>query len=50
MSKKQICAIFIPIAGGILLLAAACAAFLIFREKHKRDEEELERYLDGAIE
>ena len=48
MSKKFFI-IFISIIGGIAALTAALTAFLIVREKHRRDEEELEHYLDSSI-
>ncbi len=32
-----------------MVLGAALTTFLIIREKQKRDDEELEQYLDGSI-
>ena len=49
MKKKVFFAIFIPVVSFVVVATAALTAFLIFREKHKRDEEELERYLDTSI-
>lgn len=48
MSKKHFI-IFISIVGAVAALAAALTAFLIVKEKHKRDEEDLEHYLDSSI-
>ena len=48
MSKK-LWIILISVVGGVAALTAAVTAFLIFKEKQKRDDEELEHYLDGAI-
>ncbi len=48
MSKKFLI-IFISIVGGLCALSAAFATFMLIREKHKRDEEELEHYLDSSI-
>ena len=46
---KKFWILFISVAGGVILLATALTAFLIFKEKQKRDDEELEQYLDGSI-
>ena len=32
-----------------MLLATALTAFWVFKEKQKRDDEELEQYLDSSI-
>ncbi len=46
---KKFWIIFISVAGGLMVLGAALTTFLIIREKQKRDDEELEQYLDGSI-
>ena len=46
---KKFWIIFISVAGGLMALAGAITTLLIIREKRKRDDEELEQYLDGAI-
>lgn len=48
MSKKFFI-ICISIVGALAVAAAAVAAFVIIKEKHKKDEAELEHYLDSAI-
>ncbi len=48
MSKK-LWIILISVIGGVAAVTAAVTAFLIFKEKQKRDDEELEHYLDGSI-
>lgn len=47
--NKKFFTILIAIVGGVAAVTAAVTAFLIFKEKQKRDEEELEQYLDGSI-
>lgn len=47
--NKTLVTVLISVIGGVAAITAAVTAFLIFREKQKRDEEELERYLDGSI-
>ena len=41
--------VLISVIGGIAAITAAVTAFLIFKEKQRRDEEELEHYLDSSI-
>ena len=48
MSKKFFI-IFISVVGAVVALAATLTAFCIIREKQKKDEEELEHYLDSSI-
>lgn len=47
--KKSLIITLISVIGGIAALTAAVTAFLIFKEKQRRDEEELEHYLDSSI-
>lgn len=39
----------IGVISAVAAITAAITAFLIVREKKKRDEEELDRYLDCSI-
>ena len=39
----------IAIVAGTVAIASAVTAFLIFKDKKKKDEEELEHYLDCSI-
>lgn len=39
----------VGIVAGVAALTAAVTAFLIFRDKKQKDEEELEHYLDCSI-
>lgn len=39
----------IALVAGTVAIASAVTAFLIFRDKKKKDEEELEHYLDCSI-
>lgn len=39
----------IAVAAGVAAVTAAVTAFLIFKDKKKKDEEELEHYLDCSI-
>lgn len=39
----------IAIIAGAVAVASAVTAFLIFKDKKKKDEEELEHYLDCSI-
>ena len=48
MSKKFFI-IFISVVGAVVALAATLTAFCIIREKQKKEEEELEHYLDSSI-
>lgn len=41
--------ILISVIAGVAAVTAAVTAFLIFKEKQKRDDEELEHYLDSSI-
>lgn len=48
--NKKFFTILIAVVGGVAALTAAFTAFLIVREKQKRKEElEIEQYLDGSI-
>ena len=47
--NKKLFIVLISIIGGICTVAAALTAFLIIKEKQRRDEEELEHYLDSSI-
>lgn len=47
--KKSKLALIISIAASITALAAVIATLLIVRDKKRKDEEELERYLDCSI-
>ena len=47
--NKKLFIVLISIIGGICAVTAALTAFLVIREKQKRDEEELEHYLDSSI-
>ncbi len=49
MSKNCKLGWIIGIIAGISALTAALTAFLIIRDKKKKDEEELDRYLEDAI-
>ena len=48
MNKKTI-TILVSVIGIVAAVTAAVTAFLIFKEKQKRDDEELEHYLDSSI-
>ena len=47
--NKTVFTVLISVIGGVAALTAAVTAFLIFKEKQRRDEEELEHYLDSSI-
>ncbi|MDR1013044.1 MAG: hypothetical protein LBL38_02135 [Lactobacillales bacterium] len=48
--KKHSCFRFIiTIVTIAVTIGAAVASFVVIFERKRRDEEELERYLDGAI-
>ncbi len=47
--SKSMFTVLISVIGGIAAITAAVTAFLIFKEKQRRDEEELEHYLDSSI-
>ena len=47
--SKSLFTVLISVIGGIAAITAAATAFLIFKEKQRRDEEELEHYLDSSI-
>ena len=47
--SKSMFTVLISAIGGIAAITAAVTAFLIFKEKQRRDEEELEHYLDSSI-
>ncbi len=47
MNKKAL--IFLAIVCGIAALVAAFTATVLVKQKQKRDEEELEHYLDSSI-
>lgn len=47
--SKRLLIIFVSVLGGILALSAAFTALLLIREKKRKDEEELEHYLDSSI-
>ncbi len=47
--NKKVFTILISVIGAVAALTAAFTAFLIIKEKQKRDEEELEHYLDSSI-
>ncbi len=47
--NKSLFTVLIAVIGGIAAITAAVTAFLIFKEKQRRDEEELEHYLDSSI-
>lgn len=42
-------AMLITIIASIATITAAVTAFVVIREKKKKDDEELERYLDCSI-
>lgn len=50
---KKICgvsaSVFIAVVSSMVALLATVTAFLVVKEKKRRDEEELERYLDESI-
>lgn len=50
---KKICgmsvSVFIALVSSIVALFATVTTFFIVKEKRRKDEEELERYLDGSI-
>ena len=46
---KKLLIIFLSITGGLLALSATFTAILLIREKKRKDEEELEHYLDSSI-
>ena len=47
--SKRLFIVLISVIGGVAAITAALTAFLIIKEKQKRDEEELEHYLDSSI-
>lgn len=47
--NKSLLVVLISVIGGVAAITAAVTAFLIIREKQRRDEEELEHYLDSSI-
>lgn len=47
MNRKAI--IFLTIVCGLAAIVAAFTTLTLFKQKQKRDEEELERYLDSSI-
>lgn len=47
--NKSLLTVLLSVIGGVAAITAAVTAFLIFKEKQKRDEEELEHYLDSSI-
>jgi flagellar basal body-associated protein FliL len=49
MKKHSIIALVLGIAAFALALAGAVTAIHLFLEKKKKDEEELEHYLDCSI-
>ena len=49
MDKKCYWKWLIFIIAAVATLSAAVTAFLIVREKQKKDDEELEEYLDYSI-
>ncbi len=53
MKKCKVCglptSVFVAIVSSLVALFATATAFLIVKEKKRRDEEELERYLDESI-
>ena len=49
MSKNGKLGLIIGVISAVATVTAAITAFLIVREKKKRDEEELDRYLDCSI-
>ena len=49
MSKNGKLGLIIGVISAVTAVTAAITAFLIVREKKKRDEEELDRYLDCSI-
>ncbi len=48
MSKKLFI-VLISVFGALCALSAAVAAFMIIKDKKRKDEEELEHYLDSSI-
>lgn len=49
MSKNGKLGLIIGVISAVAAVTAAITAFLIVREKKKRDKEELDRYLDCSI-
>ncbi len=47
--NKSLFTVLISVVGGVAAVTAAVTAFLIFKNKQKKDEEELEHYLDNSI-
>lgn len=47
--NKKVITVLISVIGLVAAVTAAVTAFLIFKEKQKRDDEELEHYLDSSI-
>ncbi len=47
--NKSLLTVLLTVIGGVAAITAAVTAFLIFKEKQRRDEEELEHYLDSSI-
>lgn len=46
---KKLLIIFLSITGGLLALSVTFMTIFLVREKKKKDEEELEHYLDSSI-
>lgn len=49
MSLRKNLGWIIGVVAGVAAVTAAVTAFLIFKDKKKKDEEELEHYLDCSI-
>ncbi len=47
--NKSLLTVLVSVIGGVAAITAAVTAFLIFKDKQKKDEEELEHYLDSSI-
>ncbi len=47
--NKSLLTVLFSVIGGVAAITAAVTAFLIFKDKQKKDEEELEHYLDSSI-
>ncbi len=47
--NKSLLTVLLSVIGGVAAITAAVTAFLIFKDKQKKDEEELEHYLDSSI-
>ncbi len=48
--KKNKCALIIAIISAVAAISAALTAFLIVKDKQRKDDEELMEYLDSSIE